>query len=95
MKFAELEQKVFELAEKAKWEIDRTDVGMTISLAMDNKQIDDLAAMLEFLSQHNSPSAIMANVMHDLAGLKAVYLKDPTGNCFSPRSHNYATKHPL
>jgi len=93
MNCVELEQKVFALAELAEWDIDRTDAGMTISIAMDDEQRFDLAAMIDFLvSRDDTPSSIIANVMHDLNGLKAVYLKDPFGNCFSPRSSGYAKR---
>jgi len=93
MNCIDLEQKVFALAELAEWDINRLDAGITISIAMTDEQRDDLAAMIDFLeSQGDSPSAIMANVMHDLSGLKAVYLKDPSGSCFVPRSSGYAKR---
>ena len=94
MNFIELEQKVFALAELAEWDnIDRTDTGMTISIAMTDEQRDDLAAMIDFLeSQKDAPSSIMANVMHDLCGLRAVHFGEPHGDCFSPRSSGYAKR---
>ena len=93
MNFIELEQKVFALAELAEWDINRSDIGITTSIAMNAEQRNDLAAMIDFLeSQKDTPSSIMANVMHDLSGLKAVYLKDPSGSCFSPRSSGYAKR---
>ena len=94
MNCIELEQKVFALVELAKWKnIDRVDAGMTISLAMTDEQRDDLAAMIDFLeSQNDTPSSIMANVMHDLCGLRAIYFKEPHGNSFSPRSSGYAKR---
>ena len=94
MKSIELEQKIFALAELAEWDnIDRTDVGMTISIAMTDEQRDDLAAMIDFLeSQKDAPSSIMANVIHDLCGLRAVHLGEPRGDCFSPRSSGYAER---
>jgi catechol-2,3-dioxygenase len=89
----ELEKKVFDLAERADWDIDRLDIGITISIAMTDEQRNDLAAMIDFLeSRKDSLDSIMANVMHDLSGLKAIYLKDPSGNCFSPRSDGYAKR---
>ena len=92
MNFIELEQKVFALAELAEWDnIDRTDTGMTISIAMNDEQRNDLAAMIDFLeSRKDTPSSIMANVMHDLCGLMAVHFGESHGNCFSPRSSGYA-----
>jgi len=93
MNCLELVEKVFALSELAEWDIDRMDVGITTSIAMTDEQRDDLAAMIDFLeSQKNTPSSIMANVMHDLSGLKAVYLKDPSGSCFSPRSSGYTKR---
>lgn len=93
MNCIELDQKIFDLACKAEWPIDRMDVGITTSIAMTDEQRDDLAAMIDFLdNRKDSASSIMANVMHDITGLKAVYLKDPSGNCFSPRSTGYASR---
>jgi hypothetical protein len=89
----ELMDKIFELAKVAEWEIDRTDIGCTITNAMKKVQIDDLKAMISFLeSKGDSPSSILVNAMHDLNGLKAIYFGLPEGNCFSPRSSGYAKK---
>jgi len=93
MNCIELEKKVFALASKAEWDINRIEVGITVSIAMSNEQRDDLVAMIDFLeSQNDELGSIMANVMHDLHGLKAVYLKDPSSRCFSPRSAGYAKR---
>jgi len=89
----ELEQKLFALAELVEWDINRLDVGITTSIAMTEEQRNDMAAMIDFLeAKKDKPASIIANVMHDLSGLKAVYLKDPAGECFSPRSAGYATR---
>lgn len=94
MNCLELEEKVFALAELAEWDnIDRTDAGMTISIAMNDEQRNDLAAMIDFFeSRKDTPSSIMANVMYDLCGLRAVHFGEPHGNCFSPRSSGYAKR---
>jgi len=95
MNCIELEQKVFVLAELAEWDIDRVDAGITISIAMTDEQRNDLAAMIDYFESGNTPmpaSEIMANVMHDLNGLKAVYMKLPQGDCFCPRSSGYTKR---
>lgn len=89
----DLMNKIFELADKDGWEIDRTDIGCTLTNAMNEEQLADLAAMIDFLELQNyEPSSILANVMHDLNGLKAAYFCAPEGDCFSPRSRGYAKK---
>jgi len=82
-----------ELAKQAKWDIDLMDVGCTLTNAMNKKQIADLNAMIKFLQKcDDSPGSILANVLHDLNGLKAVYFKQQSGAGFSPRSFGYAKK---
>ena len=89
----ELLEKIKALAKKTGWKIDMMDVGCIITSAMNKEQIADLKAMVEFLEgQEDSASSILANVLHDLNGLKAVYFKTPEGNCFSPRSAGYTKK---
>ena len=95
MNCLDLEQKVFALAELAEWDINRLDVGITTSIAMNDEQRADLAAMIDYLESGPTPMSadeIMSNVMHDLSSLKAVYLKDPSGSCFIPRSSGYTKR---
>ena len=72
---------------------DVTDVDCTLTLAMNETQRKDLKAMIEYLKAHDRDIENIAyNIFHDLDGLKALYLKDPHGKCFVPRSHGYAKK---
>jgi hypothetical protein len=88
-----LMNKIFDLAKKADWQIDKVDVGCTLTNAMSQTQQADLEAMIDFLESRDEPKdSILTNVFHDLNGLKAAYFSQPEGDCFSPRSSGYATR---
>ncbi|KKL86213.1 hypothetical protein LCGC14_1946940 [marine sediment metagenome] len=88
-----IEEAIAAIAKRAGTEIDRMDIGITLSTAMTKEQREDLVAMMGFLvGQKMEPATILYNLLHDLNGLKAVYLKDPAGKCFSPRSSGYRLK---
>lgn len=87
----ELQNKIVSLCEKAEIPIDKMDLGVTLTVAMTQKQRDDLSAMMDYLEQMKS-AELAFNVLHDLRGLKAVYLGDPAGDCFVPRSSGYAAR---
>ena len=89
----QLEQTIKDIATQAGIEIDYMDLGITLTVAMNQEQRDDLAAMIQHLqAAKTNGSELFYNVMHDLHGLKAVYLKDPAGECFLPRSDGYRLK---
>ena len=83
------------LADEAevRYVFDWMDVDITITQAMSHEQRADLLAMMIYLDGHKgcTPMHVLAEAMHDIRGLKAVYLGDPAGNGFSPRSSSYAT----
>ena len=88
-----IEEAIVAIAEKAKTKIDRMDIGITLFVAMTKEQREDLVVMMGFLvGKKMDPAEILYNLLHDLNGLKAVYLKDPTGDGFLPRSHGYRLK---
>lgn len=72
---------------------DAMDIGITLSKMSDEQQAD-LSAMITFLKNQPDANAsyILAQVMHDLNGLKAGFLGLPSGEYFSPRSSGYAKK---
>ena len=71
---------------------DRLATDITL-MKMSDVQIDDLAAMIDFLkASGDTASYILGQVSHDLMGLKAGFLGLPEGDCFSPRSSGYAAK---
>ncbi len=63
-------------------DIDVMSAAITLSKITD-KELLDLRAMMVDLDEH------FGDTMHDLGGLKAVILDDPTGKGFSPRSHGW------
>ena len=69
------------------------DIDITITQAMSHDQRADLLAMMVYLDEHKgcTPGHVLAEALHDIYGLKAVYLADPVGNCFLPRSASYAS----
>lgn len=88
-----LEQNIRDIATIAGIEIDYMDLGITLTVAMNQQQRDDLAAMIACLQKAKmNVNEVFYNVMHDLHGLKAVYLKNPAGDCFLPRSDGYRLK---
>lgn len=94
MNAMQLQKEIVELAKKAGQELDKVDIGITLTVAMNSAQRDDLEAMMDFLTQQKKmkPSELLFNVLHDLYGLKAVYQGLPAGDCFCPRSHGYAAR---
>lgn len=72
---------------------DLVDIGITLD-KMSKEQCADLSAMIDFMRNESKDTAsyILAQVMHDLNGLKAGFLGLPEGDCFSPRSHGYANR---
>jgi hypothetical protein len=88
-----IEEAIVAIAKRAKVPVDRMDIGITLSVAMNQAQREDLVAMMGFLvGQKMSAGEILSNLLHDLNGLKAIYLDDPHGIGFSPRSFDYAKK---
>lgn len=84
----ELYNSIRKLAKDANVDVDLMDIGCTLTNSMSQEQQDDLASMIKYMSG-NDPMEILANVLHDLAGLKAIYLNDPHGDCFVPRSTGF------
>ncbi len=71
---------------------DRLDCDITLSKMSDMQRID-LSAMIDYMmSIDRGASYILAQVNHDLQGLKAGFLGLPEGDCFSPRSSGYAAR---
>lgn len=96
MKAIDLIQTISNLAKEANWEIDKMDLSMDVTVAMNIEQQNDLACMIEFLKKSGyKASSICANVFHDLYGLRAAHLGHPSGDCFCPRSSGYAQRHPI
>ncbi len=88
-----IEEAIAAIAKKAGLTVDRMDIGITLTVAMNQEQREDLVVMMGFLvGQKMSSGEILYNLLHDLGGLKAIYLKDPHGKCFSPRSSGYAKR---
>lgn len=92
----ELSNKIADLYESAGFQQDRMSDDITL-MKMSAMQHNDLAAMIEHLENHGDTGQkeagyILANVGHDLNGLKAGFLGLPEGDCFSPRSSGYATR---
>jgi len=88
-----IEEAIVAIAKKAGTKIDRMDIGITLSVAMSKEQREDLVAMMGFLvGQKMEPAKILFNLLHDLDGLKAIYLNDPHGIGFLPRSAGYRNK---
>lgn len=95
MNSVELQLKITDVCKCAGFkDYDLMDIGCTLTLAMDEHQRNDLAAMIDFLYNQADFSfmAIEGNVFHDLNGLKAAYLKVPGYDVFLPRSYGYAEK---
>jgi hypothetical protein len=66
---------------------------MDIEFATTVKQRCDLLAMIEVSKKKAiNASEILYNVLHDLVGLRCVYLEHPSGRCFVPRSFGYVKK---
>lgn len=95
----ELLEKLKSLAKQAGIQIDLMDIGITLTNAVNEEQLKDLASMIDYLEKHNphqnkqdAAAYVLSNALHDLIGLKAVYLNDPMGIGFSPRSAGCAKK---
>lgn len=89
----ELLETIKSLAKEANTDIDVMDIGITLSEAMTREQIEDLAAMIEYLRKTDmSAREVLYNALHDLQGLKSIFLEDEAGLCFSPRSTGYRLK---
>ena len=88
-----IEEAIIAISKRAGREIDRKDIGITLTVAMTQGQLEDLVVMMGFLvGQKKSASYILGNIMHDLNGLKAIHLELPEGDGFSPHSFGYAKK---
>lgn len=89
----ELLQVIKSYHEKVDIPCDTIDIGITLN-KMSQEQRDDLAAMIQWLHEntYGDDSYLLYQVLHDLNGLKAVFLGLPEGQCFSPRSSGYAKK---
>ncbi len=88
-----IEEAIAAIAKKANIKINRMDIGITLSVAMNQEQREDLVVMMGYLvGQKMDAEEILYNILHDLNGLKAIYLKDSTGIGFVPRSHGYSKK---
>ena len=74
-------------------EQDRMDCDITL-MKMSHEQHEDLAAMIDYLYEHrgDTPVRVLAEIVHDLNGLKAGFLGLPGGVCFSPRSSGFFSK---
>ncbi len=90
----ELANVIAELYKAAGWKQDRMSDDITLS-KMSAMQHNDLAAMIEYFQSgdegQQEPGYILANVGHDLTGLRAGFLGLPEDG-FSPRSSGYATR---
>lgn len=71
----------------------KLDLHTTVRMAMSPEEHKDLMAMIQYLIADKKLSlpAIMTEAIHDLAGFKAIYLNDPHGTCFAPRSSGYSS----
>ena len=92
MKAIELEKKIVKLHESANFPCDRLDLGITLTVALNDQQRVDLSAMIDRLTEGNEPMYVLAQVVHDLNGLKGLYLEPERFVGFSPRSTGYAAK---
>ena len=94
MEIHKVESKVFSLLDSMSppWDVQRIDVSMDVTMAMNEAERDDLLAMVDYLEQHEVlPCEILNNVMHDLLGFRKTYLTGDN-DCFSPRSAGYSAK---
>ena len=94
--FTTLAATVSQLHKDAELQEDRLSNATTLS-KMSQEQIDDLSSMIiYFLASgdegQKEPGYILANVMHDLNGLKAGFLDLPAGKGFLPRSDGYSKR---
>ncbi len=91
----ELSNTIAELYKAAGRDQDRMSDDITLS-KMSAMQRNDLAAMIEYFQSgdkgQREPGYILANVGHDLAGLKAGFLNLIEDGGFSPRSSDYAAR---
>lgn len=93
----ELESKIRALTEALSYELDPIDLGITVTVAMTAKQVEDLEAMFDSLMAGSmNKIEVLYNILHDLGGLKAAYLNKQEAHyvddCFVPRSSGYAAK---
>ena len=92
MNAIELEKKIVALHAFAGCPCDRLNIGITVTVAMNDTQRADLSAMIDHLSSGNGPMYVLAQVVHDLNGLKGLYMEPERFVGFSPRSTGYAAK---
>jgi len=79
-----IEQAIVEIAKRADISIDRKDLAITLRVAMNQSQCEDLVAMMGFLvGQKMSPAKILTELYHDLNGFKQMYLNPGSENGFS------------
>jgi len=83
-----LKDKIVSLMDEAGFTCSACDLVMDLELAMTEDQRLDLSAMIDCLRNNTPASQVASNVMHDLHGLRQVYLNGDDG--FSPRSSGYA-----
>ena len=87
-----LSLKIIDLAGRAGYQLDRLDLEITITEAMNEDERADLGAMIDFLAGHNEgASYIMEQIGHDLIGYKQRKLKAPAAEFFTPRSYEFKT----
>jgi hypothetical protein len=92
MKVYVLLSAVSDLFTETNMEHDQLDTAITLD-KMSDEQREDMAAMIEYFRNNDeTASYILAQVCHDLAGLKAGFLGLPEGIGFSPRSAGYAVR---
>lgn len=85
-------QSIQKLHSQIAYPCDSLDIGITLS-KMTDEQLDDLSAMVQWMKDNNNDcSYILAQVVHDLNGLKAGFLGLPEGIGFCPRSSGYDKK---
>ncbi len=72
--------------------IKRIDLDYIVRMTMQPEEIKAVVIMIQCLTAENkmSKASIMTEVLHDLAGFKAVYLNVHDA-CFAPRCSGYAS----
>lgn len=79
-----------DLSIKADMPIDLLAAGCTLSQAMDDTQRGGLYSMIKWMKENKQqPGYILSNVMHDINGLKALYLDPKNNQGFCPRFTGY------
>ena len=94
MKALELEQAICAKYDAAGYDYDKMDVAMTVTVAMTAKQRKDLAAMIKWYDESETPEGALASIHHDLIGIKLAHINPDSAHArtFSPWSNGYALK---